>query len=188
MKRLIKYIFFTLIFLSALAVGAFLTTRLIIKSGPEVLVPDLTGQDTVTLVEGNSFCVCGRGGDMASGGSQGLYVADTRVVSRWELSVDGEPVEPVQALSAAPYHAMFLGRVPPAPGLADSTLLVRRERFLGAGMREDITVVNVAGQPAHCTVVIQIECDLADLFEVKAHRTRPVSDIRIQSDISSILE
>lgn len=51
MKRLLKYTFFSLIFLSALAVGAFLTTRLIIKSGPEVLVPDLTGQDTVTALD-----------------------------------------------------------------------------------------------------------------------------------------
>jgi glycogen debranching enzyme len=141
----------------------------------------MSGQDMVTLVEGNSFCVCGRGGDMASGSSQGLYVADTRVVSRWELSVNGEPVEPVQALSAAPYHAMFLGRVP-SPGLADSTLLVRRERFVGAGMREDITVVNVASRPAHCTLRINLECDLADLFEVKAHRNRPVSDILIECE------
>jgi glycogen debranching enzyme len=145
------------------------------------LAAPMSGQDMVTLVEGNSFCVCGRGGDMTSGSSQGLYVADTRVVSRWELSVDGEPVEPVQALSAAPYHAMFLGRVP-SPGLTDSTLLIRRERFVGAGMREDITLVNVASRPAHCTLTINLECDLADLFEVKGHRNRPVSDILIECE------
>lgn len=51
MKRLIKYTFYGLIFLSALAVGAYVTTRTIIKSGPEVLVPDLTGQDTVTALD-----------------------------------------------------------------------------------------------------------------------------------------
>jgi glycogen debranching enzyme len=86
----------------------------------------------------------------------------------------------VQALSAAPYHAMFLGRVPPSPGLADSTLLVRRERFVGAGMREDLTVANVASRPAQCTLTIRLDCDLADLFEVKAHRNRPVPDIQVR--------
>ena len=141
------------------------------------LAAPMTGQHTVTLVEGNSFCVCGPGGDMIPANTQGLYVADTRVVSRWELWVDGEPVESVQALSSAPYQATFLARVQPPPGRADSTLLVRRERFVGAGMREDLTVVNVANQPARCTLTISVECDLADLFEVKAQRYRPVPDV-----------
>ena len=92
-----------------------------------------------------------------------------------------KPVEPAQALSAAPYHAMFLGRVRPRGGLVDSTLLVRRERYIGAGMREDMVVVNLGNEAAGCTITIRAECDVADLFEVKAGRIRPVHDVRAEA-------
>ena len=141
------------------------------------LAAPMTGQHTVTLVEGNSFCVCGPGGDMTPANAQGLYVADTRVVSRFELWVDGEPVESVQALPARrtrrrswpAFRRRPVG--PTAPCSSGGT------RFVGAGMREDLTVVNVANQPARCTLTISVECDLADLFEVKAQRYRPVPDV-----------
>jgi hypothetical protein len=69
------------------------------------------GQDTVTMVEGASFCVCGSTGDITPGNSQGVFHADSRVLSQWQIEVDDEPFEPAQVLWAAPYHAMFLGRV-----------------------------------------------------------------------------
>ena len=66
------------------------------------------------------------------------------------------------------------GPSPAAPGM-ESTLLVRRERYIGAGMREDIVVRNVAGEPAGITVEITVDSDFADLFAVKEGRTRPHS-------------
>jgi glycogen debranching enzyme len=139
------------------------------------------GQDTVTMVEGSSFCVCTSAGDINPGNPHGVFYADTRVLSQWEIEVDDEPVEPAQVLSAAPYHAMFLGRVRPRPGQVDSTLLVRRERYVGAGLREDLALVNVAGEATGCTVTIKAGCDVADLFEVKTDRVRPVRDVRAEA-------
>jgi glycogen debranching enzyme len=142
----------------------------------------MSGQDTVTMVEGASFCVCGPTGDITPGNSQGVFHADTRVLSQWEVAVDNEPVEPAQVLSAAPYHAMFLGRVRPRPGQADSTLLVRRERYVGAGIREDLAVVNLGGEATSCTLTIATGCDVADLFEVKSDRIRPAHDVRAEAN------
>jgi len=86
----------------------------------------------VTLVEGSTFCISERWGDIRPGYEQGLFVRDTRVLSRWELTVDGAAPLPLTVQQAQPYSAMFLCRVPP-PGHGDSTLLVERDRYVGEG-------------------------------------------------------
>ena len=128
-------------------------------------------QDTaVTLVEGSSFCLCDRSGDIRSGTVDGLFVSDTRVLSGFTLTVDGEATEPLTVMSAEPWRAVFVQRAQPRPGLQDSTLLVRRERFVGRGMREDLTLHNVGGEAASVRLTIDVEADFADLFEVKDGR------------------
>jgi hypothetical protein len=63
-------------------------------------------------------------------------------------------------MAEAPYRATFLGRARPRAGLADSTLLVQRQRFIDAGMREDIVLRN--REAAACTLTIQVEADAVD--------------------------
>jgi glycogen debranching enzyme len=127
----------------------------------------------VTLVEGSTFCISEPGGDIRPGHAQGLFVRDTRVLSRWELLVDGSSPEPLTVQQAEPYAAAFLGQMPPPAGLADSTLLVVRRRYAGDGMREDVTLQNTALLPATCIVTLAADADFADLFEVKDGRVRP---------------
>jgi hypothetical protein len=62
----------------------------------------------VTLVEGSSFCVSSHGGSIEAGGTHGLFVRDTRVLSRWELFVDGRPVESLAVVPAEPFSCRFL--------------------------------------------------------------------------------
>ncbi|HEY5018200.1 MAG TPA: glycogen debranching N-terminal domain-containing protein, partial [Streptosporangiaceae bacterium] len=97
-----------------------------------------------TLIEGSSFCISEPGGDILPGRPQGLFVRDTRVLSRWELTVDGKEPQPLSVQHTEPYAATFIGRLPPRAGKADSTLLVVRRRYIGDGMREDITIRNTA--------------------------------------------
>ncbi|GAA3138762.1 glycogen debranching N-terminal domain-containing protein [Planomonospora alba] len=133
--------------------------------------------DTVTLVEGGSFCVCGPNGDIRSGGAQGVYHSDTRLLSRWELRVDDVPVEALQVIPAEPYHATFLGRTRPRPGQAESTLLVVRDRYVGGGLREDLVLRNLSEEPAGCVVALHVGTDAADLFEVKVERVRHAGEV-----------
>jgi glycogen debranching enzyme len=65
---------------------------------------------------------------------------------------------------------MFAGRTTPRPGRADSTLVVLRHRYLGRGMREDVTVRNFGEEPAYCSLEVLFEADFADLFDVKEGR------------------
>jgi glycogen debranching enzyme len=70
-----------------------------------------------------------------------------------------------------PFACTFLARRPPAACRADSTLLVIRRRYVGNGMRDDITLRNLGREPAAAHVTMALESDFADLFEVKEGRT-----------------
>ncbi len=69
-----------------------------------------------------------------------------------------------------PFSATFVSRCMPAPGRADSTLMVFRSRYVGQGMREDLTIRNFADEAAVCTVQVFVGSDFADLFAVKEGR------------------
>ena len=126
----------------------------------------------ITLIEGSTFCISEPGGDIVPDRSHGLFVRDTRMLSRWELRVDGIEPQPLSVQQAEPYAATFLGRMPPRAGKADSTMLVVRSRYVGDGMREDITLRNTSATSRRFVVALTAEADFADLFEVKG-RSKP---------------
>ncbi|WP_256863291.1 glycogen debranching N-terminal domain-containing protein [Microbispora sp. GKU 823] len=106
--------------------------------------PSAIGGGAMTLVAGGSFCVSARNGDILPGAAQGIYYADTRLLSHWELRVDDGPIEELQVVTGEPYHATFVGRAAPRPGQAESTLLVVRDRYVGGGLSEDVTIRNMS--------------------------------------------
>jgi glycogen debranching enzyme len=124
----------------------------------------------VTLVDESTFVISGSAGDITSGSAQGLFVRDTRILSTFEVRVDGSMTEPLAAVTEDPFSATFVSRCPPAAGRADSTLMVFRRRYVGQGMREDLTIRNFGVEPARCTVEVFVGCDFADLFAVKEGR------------------
>ncbi len=124
----------------------------------------------VTLVEGSTFCIGAATGDLLPGAVHGLFVRDTRILSRWELRIDGHPLVALKVERPDPFSALFLARTPPRPGRADSTVLVHRRRDVGDGMRETLVVENLAGEAVGCTVTLLLDTDFADLFEVKENR------------------
>ena len=123
----------------------------------------------VTLVDESTFAISGRAGDITPGSAQGLFVLDTRIVSRFEILVNGSPAEPLAAVTDDPFSSTFVSRCPPA-GRADSTLMVFRSRHVGQGMREDLTIRNFGDEPSLCTVELFVDADFADLFAVKESR------------------
>ncbi|GGG58656.1 amylo-alpha-1,6-glucosidase [Kocuria dechangensis] len=128
------------------------------------------GPGTVTLVEGSSFCISASNGDIHPEHPHGVFCEDTRILSRWQLSVNGRPLEPLAGETKEPYRALFAGRVPGPDGHADSPLIVERLREVGAGLTEQITVRNYSSAAAECVVALGVASDFADLFEVKEAR------------------
>ena len=128
------------------------------------------GSDTVTLVEGATFCLSDRHGDVVPGGSHGLFFRDARVLSRWELRVDGQVAESLSVESSEAFAAQFILRRAPHAGLADSTLLVVRERLVADGLREIISLHNLAHESTVVSLELHADADFADLFSVKEGR------------------
>jgi hypothetical protein len=91
---------------------------------------------SMTLVEGSSFCISSRNGDIHPEYPHGVFYEDTRIVSGWNLMINGEPVEPLAATLKEPYRALFAGRVRGSDGHADTPLVVERLREVGAGILE----------------------------------------------------
>ncbi|TML65481.1 MAG: amylo-alpha-1,6-glucosidase, partial [Actinobacteria bacterium] len=85
----------------------------------------------VTLVEESSFCISGRSGDIVPGGPQGLFFRDSRILSRFELRLNGHQPEPLAASPVEPFSASFVGRSRTRPGRSESTLMVLRHRYIG---------------------------------------------------------
>ncbi|TVT25112.1 amylo-alpha-1,6-glucosidase [Amycolatopsis acidiphila] len=127
---------------------------------------------TVTLIEGATFCLSSLSGDIVPGRAEGLFVADTRIVSGWRLEIDGVPVEPLTTVEDERFRVTFVGRTPPRSGFGDSTMMVLRRRYAGAGMRDDVVLRNLGREPAGVVVTVAVEVDFADLFEVKEGRVR----------------
>ena len=144
------------------------------------------GTGTLVLVEGDSFCISAVNGDIRPGAAHGLFDRDTRFLSQLELMLNDEWVQPLSLLPSTPFSAGALGRMKPAAGRADSTVLVFRHRYVGRGMREDLVLQNLASEPAAVTVTFLVDADFAHIFEVKEQRVVARGERTVQVAGSSL--
>lgn len=135
--------------------------------------PRPVGAGTVTIVEGSSFAIFTPTGDIDPGSPHGLFYRDTRILSTWQIRVDGAPIESLSVMPAEPFHATLIGRCRPRPGQVDSTLILQRDRYVGSGMREDLVLRNLSAEASGATLTIAVDADFADLFAVKENRAIP---------------
>ena len=84
------------------------------------------------------------GADLLPGAAQGLFFRDTRILSHFEVVLNGVPRRTSGRGHRRPVvdNAIFVSRDIPAPGRADSTLMVFRHRHVGQGMREELVLRN----------------------------------------------
>ena len=127
----------------------------------------LQGAPKVTIVEGTAFLICAPGGEVAPDVADGFFFRDTRFLSRWELRVNGQVPEPLSVDTPEPFTGLLVARAAPRPGQTDSTLLVLRRRYVGRGLREDLSVRNLSDEPAYCAVELLYGADFASLGDIK---------------------
>lgn len=123
-------------------------------------------RETVNLVEGTTFMVASPNGVIGAGPSQGLFLLDTRVLSRWELSLDHYELEGLAFVPNGPFSGTFVARADPGSAI-DAPIVVLQRRHLGQGMREDVEIRNHGG-PCSINIRLRVATDLAGLFEVKS--------------------
>jgi glycogen debranching enzyme len=135
--------------------------------------PVATLAEGVTLIEGSSFALSTASGDILPAMPQGLFVRDTRLLSTWQLRLDGRPLEPLGVLPDTAFRATLLSRVPALEGPGDPGVLVERTRQVSGGLREELRLRNPGPRTRRLTLELFLDADLADVFEVKESRVRP---------------
>jgi len=123
----------------------------------------------VKILDGNTFVVSDGAGDIEATLTDptGLFSFDTRFLSKWVLSVDGQRLNALSTDDLQYFETRFF--LVPGTGTVyiDAKLSVIRERAVGDGFHEELTILNHDAQPVDLKVRIDAGSDFADLFEVK---------------------
>jgi hypothetical protein len=117
------------------------------QGGDEKAYPPELGTDAIAILEGRTFMYSDSRGDVPTGSVGGLLHDDTRFISKWELTLNGQPLSVLKSQVVDYYSAAFFLTNPDLPGIRANTLTVRRLRFVGGGLHEQIVVANAASEP-----------------------------------------
>src|SRR5215831_4415758 len=125
--------------------------------------------DLVQILDGNTFVVSDNRGDIEASldDPTGLFSFDTRFLSRWVLTINGQRLNALSTDDLQYFEARFF--LVPGTGTVyiDAKMSVIRQRAVGDGFFETITIINHDEKPVDVSVRIEAGCDFADLFEVK---------------------
>jgi glycogen debranching enzyme len=125
--------------------------------------------DQVRILRGNTFVVSDDRGDIEASATDptGLFSFDTRFLSRWVLTINNQRLTALSTDDLQYFEARFF--LVPGSGTVyvDAKQSVIRQRSVGNGFREALSILNHADDPVDLIVRIEAACDFADLFEVK---------------------
>jgi glycogen debranching enzyme len=122
----------------------------------------------LTILDGANFCVSDEAGDIV-GATDGFFAFDTRFLSLFRLTVNGLPPLPLSHGKLAYFSAAFYLRNPVARGLESDSLTIARERFVGDGMEDSISIRSHARRTLAFDLTLEIGTDFADILTVKEH-------------------
>ena len=139
----------------------------------------------VKILDGNTFVVSDDRGDIEASLTDptGLFSFDTRFLSKWVLTVDGQRLNPLSVDDLQYFETRFF--LVPGTGTVyiDAKLSVIRQRAVGGGFHEELTILNHDEQPVDLEVRIEAASDFADLFEVKdALKKKGEYSTRVEDD------
>ncbi|MFR9780403.1 glycogen debranching N-terminal domain-containing protein [Micromonospora sp. MS34] len=124
--------------------------------------------ELVHALSGNSFAKSDRQGDMEVDpyAPIGLWSFDTRFVSRWVLTVDGQRLHALSRDELAAFETRFVLVPGAASHYVDADVSVIRHRSIDDSFNERITVLNHSAEPAEYTIRMEIGSDFADTSEI----------------------
>src|SRR5436190_11029183 len=123
----------------------------------------------VKILDGNTFVVSDDRGDIEASLTDptGLFSFDTRFLSRWVLTVNGQRMNALSTDDLQYFETRFF--LVPGTGTVyiDAKLSVIRQRRVDQGCRERVTILNHDDQPARLTGHADAHSHFADLLEAK---------------------
>jgi glycogen debranching enzyme len=109
--------------------------------------------------------------DATAEGTQGLYVADTRLLSRWLLEIGGSSLWDVGNVREPGKRTIAL--VPTSQrNQTHHIFAVRTQQLTSSGLEENVEIRNLGREEATVQVVLQAGTDFADQFTVRADGRR----------------
>ncbi|MGC4902896.1 glycogen debranching N-terminal domain-containing protein [Micromonospora echinospora] len=131
-------------------------------------------KDRVSILDGNTFLVSDDRGNIEPSYDfpTGLFAFDTRFLSTWFLTIDGQPLHALSIDDSLSYKTRFF-LVPGEPThYLDANVSVIRSRAIGASLDEELTVLNHSEQEQEFHLRLNIGSDFADLLEIKNRRDK----------------
>ena len=123
----------------------------------------------VKILDGSTFVVSDSRGDIEASPTDttGLFAADTRFLSTWVLTINGERMNALSVDDLQYFETRFF--LVPGTGTVyiDAKLSLIRRRAVGRGFHEELTILNHQNEPVELAVRLEAASDFADLFEVK---------------------
>jgi hypothetical protein len=132
--------------------------------------------DTLYVSQGYTVLATEQDGFVGNGAEHGLFVHETRLLSRYRWLIAGQPPQPV-ALSNTAQHTWLGYYIAPPPGddkpetdsgsgqvpdAAQQTIEMRVSRYAGGGIHEDVDLTNFTQRAVAFTLELEAEADFAD--------------------------
>jgi len=141
--------------------------------------------DVVKILDGNTFVVSDGRGDIEASLTDptGLFSFDTRFLSRWVLTINGERLDALSTDDLQYFETRFF--LVPGTGTVyvDADISVIRRRVVANGFHEELVVMNHSAVPVDLVIRVDAGSDFADLFEVKdALKKKGTYDHSVEND------
>src|SRR6266511_1628377 len=101
----------------------------------------------IQVLDGSTFMLSDRRGDVDVGQVAGLFHEDTRYLNRFVLTVGGRRPTLLTSSEVDYYSAGFFLTKPDLPGVSGRSLSIARHRFGGGGRRERVEVTSHVPEP-----------------------------------------
>ncbi|MFN2490410.1 MAG: glycogen debranching N-terminal domain-containing protein [Actinomycetota bacterium] len=129
--------------------------------------------EDLTVIQGSTFFVSDKSGDVHGRVGEGLFVADVRHLSVWRLLADGAPMFLLSSRSLDYGRALSFGTLAGAHVGHNPAISIVRERRVMNGVHESVTIENHSVKDQTIVLDLEAGADFIDIFEVKE---RPLAD------------
>jgi glycogen debranching enzyme len=132
------------------------------------------GTPLLTINEGTTFMVTDLDGQISADSELGVFANDTRYVSYYAISADGNPWRRLSSAATTHYSSRAYlisdGFATEVGSIPSGTVGLVVTRTIDAGIHEDLDVTNYGLTPVKFNLEVALRSDFADIFEVKTHK------------------
>ncbi len=141
-------------------------------------MPVLVGSSDITINHNDRFLIARPDATMREGDDVGFFARDTRFVSAYRVSLNGRAPTLLNASRIEHFsvrHEFTTPELPlgtgvlgsASPSLPARSIGLRLDRTISGGVHEDYEITSYARDPVRLVLEIEIDCDFADIFDVR---------------------